>query len=158
VLGLRAEGLKSKLAWAMGRWLMMLLVIQFVAQLAHVPASFDNAAHFGGAAVGGLFAALWRRGPPYGTFTRRAVWSVSALVVVAAFARVAWLDARDPFVAMRANERYDAARALLQAGRCRAAKDAIRATARLVPRAPEVLALQQQYEAACGPDGAGDAR
>ena len=127
----------------------MLLVIQFVAQLVHVPASFDNAAHFGGAAVGGIFAAAWRRGPPYGTLARRAAWSASTLLVIAAFAVAAWRDTHDPYAFMRAGDRYEAAKRLLAQGDCGPARDAIAATSRLLPHAPEVLALEQEAAASC---------
>lgn len=150
VLGLRAEGMKSRLARAMARWLLMLLVIQFVAELAHVPAAFDNAAHFGGAAVGALFAASWRRGPPASALTRCLILGGSALLVVAAFAAVAWRDAHDPFVSMRADQRYELTRSLVARQACRPAREALAATARLVPRSPEVVALEGEYRATCG--------
>ncbi len=149
VLGLRAEGTKSRLAWAMGRWLLMLLVVQFVAELVHVRASFDNAAHFGGAAVGGLFAAAWRRGPPYGAVARRVTWSACALAVVVAFGLASWRARSDPFALLRAGQRYEAAKELLARGECGPAREAISATSRLLPHAPEVLALEQEYAAAC---------
>jgi rhomboid protease GluP len=149
VLGLRAEGAKSRLAWAMGRWLAMLLVVQFIAQLVHVRAAFDNAAHFGGALVGGIFAATWRRGPPYGALARRVALGASALVVAAAFAVTGWRDLHDPFARMRATDRYEMAKRLLAAGDCRPAREAISATARLLPHAPEVLALEQELASSC---------
>ena len=149
VLGLRAEGRKSRLAWAMGRWLAMLLVIQFVANLANVPASFDNAAHFGGAIVGGLFAAAWRKGPPPTERAKRRALAVAALGVTAAFALTAYRDHQDPFATLRVGERFRRASAALAAGSCPEALEAIAATRRLAPGAPDVLALQQEYDATC---------
>jgi rhomboid protease GluP len=148
VLGLRADGARSRVAWAMGGWLAMLLGIAFVAEIIHVRASFDNAAHFGGAIVGAVFAASWRPGP-YGSSARRASLGLSALVVVAAFALALWRADRDPFALMRAGDRYEAAKRVLALGDCGKARDAIAATSRLLPRAPEVLALQQELAATC---------
>jgi rhomboid protease GluP len=150
VLGLRADGRKSPLAWAMGRWLLMLLALQFIAQLAHLPTMFDNAAHFGGAAVGALFAATWRRGPPHGVVVRRTIMGASAATVALAFAIVAMHDARDPYARMRAGNRYEVARALLEVGTCDEAARAVEATRRLLPHAPEVLSLEQELAARCG--------
>lgn len=150
VLGLRAQGWKSPLAWAMGRWLGLLLVIQLVGDLMGLPATFDNTAHFGGAATGAAFAASWRKGALYTATSRKLIMGLSAGVVLAAFAAVAWRDTHDPFAMLRAPERYEMAREFLRQGRCKEAGDAIHATARLVPRAPEVTAIEQDYEAACG--------
>jgi len=149
VLGLRAEGTKSRLARAMARWLVMLLVIQFVAQVAHVPAAFDNAAHFGGATAGAAFSLAWRRGPPYAAAVRALVLASSAAALVAAFGIVAWRDTHDPFALLRASPRYELAQDLLRKHRCGPAGDAILATERLIPHTPEVLALQQEQAATC---------
>jgi rhomboid protease GluP len=148
VLGLRADGKRSRLAWAMGGWLAMLLAISFVAELIHVRASFDNAAHFGGAAVGAAFAAAWRPGP-YGSTARRTSLGLSALVVGAAFALALWRADRDPFALMRAADRYEVAKRVLASADCGRAREAIAATSRLLPRAPEVLALEQEFAATC---------
>ena len=150
VLGYRAQGWKSPLARAMARWLAMLLVLQFVANLAGAQASFDNSAHFGGAFTGAAFAALWRPRPAPSRGVVKIVGVVSALMVALSFAVVAYRDKIDPFAAMGVAERFELASRAIDGGQCDIGFVALRRAARLLPEAPPVLALQNEYRLTCG--------
>lgn len=91
VLGWRAHGPRGPVTVAMGRWLLIVLVIGFAA-------GFDNAAHLGGAVAGLLFGVLWRRGKTPTRTARAVALGASALVVAVAFAVALW-HARDELFA-----------------------------------------------------------
>ncbi len=142
VVGYRAQGKESPLANVMGRWLI------FTALFGLLP-GVDNAAHLGGAIAGAIVAFVWHRGPESPQL--RVVTILTAVAVsISASALVLVHDARDPFATLRVDERLAVAEAALRSGRCKDARAALQAAARVAPRSPQVGDAANTIAKYCG--------
>ena len=151
VLGWRTQGWRGPITQAMVRWLGFVLVFGFWSNM--TGGRIDNAAHVGGAIAGGVVASLWVRGYRYSEAMTDVRMGLSAAVLVACIAVVAWRDRTDPFAAMMLQDRFDYTHAALYAGRCPDARQGLAAVERLRGTMAHVTSLRVQVDGVCGKDG-----
>jgi rhomboid protease GluP len=142
ILGARTQGWRGPLAQGMARWLGTIFILGLVA-------SFDNAAHAGGALAGAAIASLWRRGVQTSAAARYASVIASALVCMAAAGVVVARDLTDPYATLDENGRYQRTLEALSARRCDEARHGVDATARLAPHETRVETLRDAIERHC---------
>jgi hypothetical protein len=109
----------------------------------------DNSAHIGGAMVGALFAAVWRRGVVYTASRQRVVIAACALAIAAAGAAVAARDRLDPFAALDLDDRIAAGEHFLDAGDCPAAIETTERALRIGRWSPQAQLLKAKVIALC---------
>lgn len=144
VLGYRTQGARGPLTRAMARWL---LIIVAFGVLGH--SLVDNAAHFGGAAGGAIVALSWRRGVRYSAGRMAVVLVLSLATVLGSATTVVVRDLGDPYLFMTEDERLEAARRALGAGRCDKARHAIARARRINPADEEIAALARTIRERC---------
>ena len=146
IVGARVEGWKSWIAWQIGFWLAVTLVIG-----ARLP-GIDNAAHIGGLLSGCLLALAWRREVvPAG----RTAWVVglASAFCVAAGLRVAWRERTDPAAMLDIDQRIHLVQLALARGDCVTAREGMEMTEELGEGRAEVAGLRKVVEDKCGPLG-----
>jgi rhomboid protease GluP len=145
VVWARVEGWRSWIAWQIGFWLAVTLVLG-----ARLP-GIDNAAHVGGLMSGSLMALAWRREviPP-----ARTAWivGIASAFCVAAGLRVAWRDRTDPAAMLDLDQRIHLVQLALDRGDCVTALEGMEMAEELGQGA-ELAGLRKAVEQKCGPPG-----
>lgn len=144
VLGYRTQGAGGPLTRAMARWLLIIVAFGVLGR-----SLVDNAAHLGGAAGGAIVALSWRRGVRYAAGRMALVLVASLATVLGSAATVVVRDLGDPYLFMSEDERLDAARHALAAGRCDKARHAIARARRINPADETIAALARTIRQQC---------
>jgi len=139
VVGVRTEGWRGELAFGMGRWLALFVLVGLVRvaldrSLFPGIAQIDNAAHIGGALGGAVVATTWQRGFTYEHRAQRTVIAVCIGIVLAAGATVYVRNRTDPYLYMNVDERMQAAYSAFQAGHCDRARIAMDRAIQMDPK------------------------
>jgi rhomboid protease GluP len=143
VLGVRTQGWRGPIV----RNMLFLLAITIALGFG---IGADNAAHIGGAIVGALFAAAWRRGVVYTRARQRIVIIACALVALASGVAVAVRERIDPFAALDLDDRLAVGERFVRLGDCPAAIEATRRALKVDLWSSRARVLQAQVVSRCG--------
>jgi rhomboid protease GluP len=148
VIGWRVHGWRGPLTQVMLLVLGFLLAFGLLSRLTghHI----DNAAHIGGAFIGALIAASWRRGTRVSERATRVILGACTAVLVACIAVVGVRDQTDRFAVMTLQERDEFTNRALDDGSCRDAQDGLLAVERLRGKLAPVTRLREKVESVCG--------
>ena len=145
VVGARVEGWKSGIAWQIGFWLAVNLVLGLTIR------GIDNAAHLGGLVAGCVIAATWRRGVTYTPARTAITVGACAALCLASSAVVAWRDRTDPYTLQDEDQRVQLVQLALAHGDCPRARRALVAAEAIGPDSPDVKGLRKAVDQKCPP-------
>jgi rhomboid protease GluP len=149
VLGARTQGWRGPLARQMAGWLAFLFVLGLAKNLQGGMVQVDNAAHIGGAVGGVIIAAAWDQAVTYTTKAQHFIVAACVGLVLFAGLAVYVRDRTDPYLFMSLDERLDAAKRAVRAGKCDEAEIALRRAERLDPGSQRVLARERDVTRQC---------